>query len=205
MITYEQIKNVSDSIKPIDIKGKQYAGVAGRINAFRRLYPQGFISTEIVSLEGGMVVMKASCGYYEDGKAIVIGTGTAYEKEGSSNINRTSFIENCESSAVGRALGMCGLGISTEVASAEEVNGAIKQQEQYKENADGEKRFNLMSEITDMVKDYPKDTGKIMIAKAMKQAGIPGSKTMGVLLVPDLENLQISLRSVLNTWEGNEQ
>ena len=202
MITYEQIKAVSDSIKTTDIKGKQYAGVAGRINAFRRLYPQGFITTEIIRLEDGLVVMKATCGYYEDGKAIVIGTGTAYEKEGTSNINRTSYIENCESSSVGRALGMCGLGISTEVASAEEVSGAINQQEQYKENADGQKRVDLMNNIMDMVHDYPSSTGKIMVAKAMKQAGI-NNRTLGTLLVPDLENVTISLRSIISTWNDD--
>lgn len=58
----------------------------------------------------------------------ILGVGHAYEKEDSSFINKTSYIENCETSAVGRALGMCGIGIDTSVASAEEVLNAIKQQ-----------------------------------------------------------------------------
>ena len=55
--------------------------------------------------------------------------GDAYEKEDSAFINKTSYIESCETSAVGRALGMCGIGIDTSVASADEVLNAIKQQE----------------------------------------------------------------------------
>ena len=61
-----------------------------------------------------------------------MGTGTAYEKENSSFINKTSYIENCETSAVGRALGMAGFGIDTSVASAEEVANAITQQDSEK-------------------------------------------------------------------------
>ena len=57
-----------------------------------------------------------------------LGTGHAYEKESSSFINKTSYIENCETSAVGRALGMCGFGIDTSVCSAEELTNAINNQ-----------------------------------------------------------------------------
>ena len=62
----------------------------------------------------------------------VIATGTAYEKENSTFINKTSYIENCETSAVGRALGMAGFGIDTSVASAEEVANAIENQKEDK-------------------------------------------------------------------------
>lgn len=65
----------------------------------------------------------------DDDRRIILGTGTAYEKENSSFINKTSYIENCETSAVGRALGMAGFGIDTSVASAEEVENAMQQQE----------------------------------------------------------------------------
>jgi len=92
------------------------------------LYPNGTIMTDIVSLQDGVVVMKATA-RDENGK--VLGTGLAYEKEGSSNVNRTSFIENCETSAVGRALGFVGIGIDTSIASAEEViNATIRASEE---------------------------------------------------------------------------
>lgn len=124
-MTFEQLQKANAQIKTTDIKGKAYAEVNERIKAFRMIYPDGLISTEIVSLEYGVCVMKATVAN-EDGN--ILGTGTAYEKENSSFINKTSYIENCETSAVGRALGMAGFGIDTSVASFEEVQNAINQQ-----------------------------------------------------------------------------
>ena len=97
------------------------------------IYPQGSIKTEMLSNENGTCIFKAIIGYEsENGEGIILGTGTAYEKENSSFINKTSYIENCETSAVGRALGMAGFGIDTSVASAEEVANAIQQQDSEK-------------------------------------------------------------------------
>lgn len=118
------IQKVNKDLKTTNIKGKEYVEVNQRIKGFRQLYPEGSILTEIISLENGFVVMKATV--LVNGE--IIGTGHAFEKESSSYINKTSYIENCETSAVGRALGMCGIGIDTSVASAEEVALAIEQQ-----------------------------------------------------------------------------
>ena len=123
-ITYEDIKKVNETIKTTDIKGKEYAEVNQRIKAFRMLYPQGTIETELVSNENGICIFRAEI--YDDDN--LLATGTAYEKENSTFINKTSYIENCETSAVGRALGMAGFGIDTSVASAEEVQNAINNQ-----------------------------------------------------------------------------
>lgn len=126
---YEDIAKANESIQTIDMKGKSYAEVNQRIKAFRMLYPEGYIHTHFISLESGVCVMGAEVGYFaEDGTKVPLATGTAYEKEGSSFINKTSYIENCETSAIGRALGMLGLGIDTSVASAEEVQNAQLQQ-----------------------------------------------------------------------------
>lgn len=121
MATFEDIKKANESIQTTDIKGKEYAEVNQRIKAFRMVYPEGYIDTQIISVENGVCIIHAVCG--NDGK--VLGSGTAYEKEGSTFINKTSYIENCETSAVGRALGMAGFGIDVSVASAEEVQTAI--------------------------------------------------------------------------------
>jgi hypothetical protein len=59
----------------------------------------------------------------------VLGVGHAYEKEDSSFINKTSYIENCETSAVGRALGMAGFGIDASICSAEELQNAVLNQD----------------------------------------------------------------------------
>lgn len=121
LITYEMIEKANKSIVLTDIKGKYYAAVAQRIKAFRMVYPQGDILTEIKSIENGVCVFKA---IVIDDWGNILGTGHACEKEGSSFINKTSYIENCETSAVGRALGMAGFGIDTDVASAEEIENA---------------------------------------------------------------------------------
>lgn len=125
-ITFDDIQKANKTIKTTDVKGKDYAEVNQRIKAFRTLYPSGTILTEMVSNENGVCIFKASV---YDGDDHILATGTAYEKEGSTFINKTSYIENCETSAVGRALGMCGFGIDTSIASAEEVQNAIANQE----------------------------------------------------------------------------
>lgn len=125
MTTFEKIVEANATIKTTPLKGKDYAEVNQRIKAFRMVHPNGAITTDIFSLENGVVTMRATI--YDDDHNI-IGTGTAQEKEGSSFINKTSFIENCETSAVGRALGMCGFGIDISVASYEEVANAIENQ-----------------------------------------------------------------------------
>ena len=123
---YKEIEKANSTILTTDIKGKDYAEVNQRIKAFRMVVPNGSIITEIISLENGVCVMKATV-LDDSGKPL--GIGHAYEKEGSTFINKTSYIENCETSAVGRALGMCGFGIDTSVASYEEVANAIEQQQ----------------------------------------------------------------------------
>ena len=92
------------------------------------VYPTGTIETEMVSNENGVAIFRADV---YDGDRL-LATGTAYEKENSSFINKTSYIENCETSAVGRALGMAGFGIDVSVASAEEVQNAINNQVEIK-------------------------------------------------------------------------
>lgn len=129
VITYEQIAKVNEGMTGIDVKGKSYVMVPERIKAFRKLFPDGFIKTDIISLENGVCVMQTRVGYYRDGNEVVLGTGLAYEKESNGYINKTSYIENCETSSVGRALGFLALGIDGGgVCSAEELANAISNQ-----------------------------------------------------------------------------
>ena len=128
-IKYEKIVDANKGIAYTDVRGKNYAEVAQRVQAFRKLIPGGYITTDIISNENGIVYMKAEAGYYENGQRVMLATGYAFERQDASNINKTSFIENCETSAVGRALGFIGLGSEKSIASAEEVDNAIKTQE----------------------------------------------------------------------------
>lgn len=99
-----------------------YVTVNDRIVKFYGLYPEGSIQTEIVKDQDGQVVFKAYA--YRTPDDLHPCTGHAMEKEGSSYINKTSHYENCETSAVGRALAMLGLEISKAVCSKEEVANA---------------------------------------------------------------------------------
>lgn len=154
-ITYEDLQKANALIQTTPVKGKDYAEVPQRVKAFRSLYPQGTISTEIVKIENGMCVIHAVAAV--DG--VVLGEGTAYEMEGSSFINKTSYIENCETSAVGRALGFAGFGIDTSIASYEEVSNAIEQQK-----TDDDKR----AEIKRLIQETDTDTKKFLYSMGAK-------------------------------------
>ncbi len=131
-VTFADIQKANQGIKTTDVKGKQYAEVNQRVMAFRSIYPNGSIQTEILNCSDGIVTMQT---IVKDEQGKVLATGLAYEKENSTFINKSSYIENCETSSVGRALGFCGLGIDGSIASAEEVGNAIKQQESSQKGA----------------------------------------------------------------------
>lgn len=150
MITFEDIKKANDTIATTDIKGKDYAEVNQRIKAFRMVYPEGTINTEIISLENGVCTMKATA--MNEGK--ILGTGFAQEKEGSTFINKTSYIENCETSAVGRALGMCGFGIDTSVCSAEELQNALNNQNKPETKSKSKIEYATEDQIAKLTKEY---------------------------------------------------
>jgi hypothetical protein len=131
---------------PVNIHGKEYFTVAERVSAFRETSADLTIETEIVRWEGDDVVVKASIS--DNGK--LIATGLAHEVRGSTNINRTSHVENCETSAIGRALAAFGLG-GTEYATADEVANAITQQN----SGPSEKEINeLLIENTQTMLKY---------------------------------------------------
>ena len=109
-------------MKTVNIKGKQYVEVNERVKYFIKNYPGWSIETEMLSDQDGVCVFKASV---RDESGRIMATGHAYEKESSSYINKTSYIENCETSAVGRALGFLGIGIDTSIASSDEVINAM--------------------------------------------------------------------------------
>lgn len=124
-VSYEQIKTANEEIKTTDIKGKDYASVNERIKAYRKVYPTGKIHTSIEEIKDGYVRIKA---IVSDEQDRVIATGTASEEltgdERKDRINETSMVENCETSAVGRALGFAGFGVDIAVASAEDMKKA---------------------------------------------------------------------------------
>ena len=124
---YELLKKINRGLKKTNIKGKDYVDVATRIQAFRQMYPEGRIETEMLSNENGIVVFKATA-CSEDGR--ILATGHASENQNASMINKTSYVENAETSAIGRALGNLGIGSTQSIASVEEMVTALDAQEQ---------------------------------------------------------------------------
>ena len=108
---------------PVKIHGKEYTTVVERINDFRNdeRFEGWSIETDIISTDIENCVIKATI---KDSTGKIIGTGLAHEVQGSTNINKTSHVENCETSAIGRALANIGKA-GTEYASANEVSDAI--------------------------------------------------------------------------------
>ena len=102
----------------IDLKGKQYLQVVHRVNLFRESYGLAYsIETEILVDDGTRVLMVA---YIKDADGRVVGKGHAEEIRNAGPVNKTSAIENCETSAIGRALANIGLA-GNEYASAFEM------------------------------------------------------------------------------------
>ena len=119
------LADINARLTRLDIKGKPYATVAAKVIGFRELYPDGRIVTEKLSDDGERCDFRAEAW---DGERL-LATGHAFEFRGGGMVNKTSYVENCETSAVGRALAFLGIGADESIASAEEVMSAIAQQE----------------------------------------------------------------------------
>lgn len=114
----------------VKIHGKEYKTVALRVTEFRDKFPDHSLITDIVKIDDDQCIVKAMV--VKDN--VVIATGHAQEFRKASQINGTSYVENCETSAIGRALASLGIG-GTEFASANEVVNAIYQQNNPIQNA----------------------------------------------------------------------
>lgn len=180
-MTFDEIRAANAAMGTIDIKGKQYTPVNQRVMAFRMCYPTGTIDTEIVSHENDVIVMKATVGVGQT----ILGVGYAFEAKNSSNINRTSYIENCQTSAVGRALGFAGFGVDASIASAEE-----------KVNADiAEVSLAQISKVK---------AG--LLEKRCDASGVDPAKLLASFGVYDFEELNEQQHSqIINNWEKVEK
>lgn len=117
-------------LKTIKIQGKDYVLVATRISEFNKQYPNGRITTELISeVNSQTIVVKATVvpdvknenRYFTGYSQAVVGKGL---------VNQTAALENAETSAVGRALAMLGIGIIDDVASADEMEKQAKSPKQ---------------------------------------------------------------------------
>ena len=116
-----------EKVKTTNIHGKEYVEVPERIYHFWRLHPEWSLKSQLekVCFETGNVIFKC---WVEDenGKVKAVGHAHEFQANKKATVNLTSFVENCETSAYGRALGVKGIGSRDGIASAEEVRGAIE-------------------------------------------------------------------------------
>ena len=171
--TYEQIRKYSEDMKTIPFTWKQkqpdgtfkeitkkYPMVNERVIAFRKLIPNGTIETELLGDKESPIGIKCEIkAIIRDENGRILSTGIASEVQGN-GINKTSYIENCETSAVGRALAFLGFGIEESIASAEEIIGAEKGENKEK---DKEIITSKQKKITKLFKDAIKCYGSNQI------------------------------------------
>jgi hypothetical protein len=176
-------------MKTIDIKGKPYVTVNERLKYFREqdAFKGWRLETTILNADSDICLMKAEI-LNEEGH--VMSTGHAYEEAGSTFINKTSHVENCETSAVGRALGNLGIGIDESVASFDEVatavtnqqtkderpwlnqstfNEAVKGMNTMSEKSEREEAYNFLDKKYRMKRDY-----RNQLKEIVEQVDIPG-------------------------------
>jgi hypothetical protein len=124
-LAQQEMSSLDDKSK-VDIKGKLYVTVATRVEIFRKHFGErGAISTDVLHQDDHRVVVRAEISIHKpDSAKWVLATGHAEEYRGDGYINKTSAMENCETSAVGRALSAAGLS-GGEYASSFEVDNAI--------------------------------------------------------------------------------
>lgn len=137
--------------KTTTIKGKQYVEVNERIKYFRESgnYTGWSMSTEMVHFDENQCVMKATI-VNESG--YIVATGFAQEDKSSSYINKTSYVENCETSAWGRALANLGIGIDVSIASSNEVSMAIAKQSAAPNDKTTQTSTTAKKKLTDEIK-----------------------------------------------------
>jgi hypothetical protein len=128
----------------VNIRGKEYKTVALRVQEFRTDFPGHSLVTEIVKIDDDQCIVKAMV--VKDNA--IISTGHAQEFRKSSQINGTSYVENCETSAIGRALACLGIG-GTEFASANEVVNAIYQQNNQPQEVLTEEQLEVAKNMLD--------------------------------------------------------
>lgn len=153
--------------KTTNIKGKEYVEVNERIKYFRLAeeYKGWCLCSEVIHLDENSCVIKATiC----DENGVTKATGFAQEDKSSSYINKTSYVENCETSAWGRALANLGIGIDTSIASSNEVSMAISKQNTKQPNAKASliaMTDDVKQKMIDAVKNGKRDAVENAIGK----------------------------------------
>jgi len=156
-------------LKTVNIKGKEYVEVNERLIYFRKTYPNYSLTSEVLEKTDKSILILATI---SDDNGRVISTGMAEEEKGSTFINKTSYVENCETSAWGRALANFGIGLDTSVASADEVQNAIANQDKVSSKTPSKIKLEIGDDNWEKVMKWVvanKDKGLTAIVKTLQQ------------------------------------
>jgi len=124
----------------VNIGGNEYTTVAQRLVDFREEYSNYSIETELHTLREIVdTATNTSCNEYIVKTTVIpdvtnpihFASGWAAERDNDGKVNKTSALENAETSALGRALGFLGYGSDASIASADEVERAIDKQKTF--------------------------------------------------------------------------
>ena len=129
--------------KAIDIKWKKYVLVSDRVLYFNETYPNWSIATERFT-QDWMEIVKATITPDCD-KPTRVFTWYSQAKRWDWFINKTSALENAETSAVGRALAMMWIWVIDSIASVDEINKAentAKSQKSYTKESAFQRAYN---------------------------------------------------------------
>lgn len=188
--------------RAIDIKGKKYVQVADRIIYFNETYPNGCIKTKLLSeLNADRVIMRAEVfpDMVTDFKRSYIAHSQALWGDGF--INKTSAIENCETSAVGRALALMGIGVIDSVASVDEIEKAHIAEEQSRQTTNPRAIDEIKLLMIDKGITEPDDQKRLFKilsnGQALNTSGIARIKKEVTMAMPD------TLQEVLNNETTN--
>jgi len=149
-------------MKTINIKGKEYIPVNERLLHFRSSddFKMWQIHEEVISVSESEGIFKVSiC----DQNGVVIASAHSQEYRDSSYINKTSFLENGFTSALGRALGYLGIGIDVSIASANEVQTAVKNQDS------DERKWLTEAQLNATIKGTAEQAQKVLKSFRMKK------------------------------------
>lgn len=119
-------------MKTVKISGKDYVLVSERVKFFNENYKNGMIKTDLISAPHDQEVVTKATVIPDCDKPERYFTGYSQAIKGEGYINKTSALENCETSAVGRALGLMGIGVIDSVASADELKKSTLPAQQFK-------------------------------------------------------------------------
>ncbi len=195
---YEDISKVNLEIRKTDIKGKQYAEVSERILAFRKLNPNGRIITEIIDKTDNDVTMKATI-YDETEKELATGYASEVKK---GLVNSISMLENCETSAIGRALGFCGFGIDNGIASEQDIQKVEQYKQANKKEEIYENMFISYNEAMNVVKTSINDLCRkqgIVVSDLSAIINRDLWSTLEELNLQQLKRLELELAKINNT------